>query len=84
VSFSERSERVVDKKENKVSLPRQCLGMKPKRFYNEVHEGHEEKRLNSLTTRSLWSLKNTKSTKKNMPPAASFLFVVLPPCASIS
>jgi len=37
----------------------------------QAHEGHEEKRLNSLTTLSLWSFKN-KTTKKSMPPAASF------------
>jgi len=29
------------------------MGIKQKRFYHEGHEGHEEKRLNSLTTRSL-------------------------------
>jgi len=38
----------------------QGLGLKQKRFYHEGHEGHEEKRLNSLTTRSRWSLKDTK------------------------
>jgi len=48
--------------------PIPTLGMKQKRVY---HEGHEEKRLNSLTTRSLWSLKNTKSMKKSMPAASS-------------
>ena len=46
------------------------IGLSPKN--DDVHEGPEEKRFNSLTTHSLWSFKDTKSTKRSMPPAASF------------